>query len=65
MNRLLGLHKIAAHRGDGLRPELMRLIEQSRATNADQKWSQRRFELIDSQSSIEAGPLYESFLAKP
>jgi hypothetical protein len=30
MMRFSGLHVIAAQRGDGLRPELLRLLEQSR-----------------------------------
>jgi hypothetical protein len=31
MMLLLALHKIAAERGDGLRPELLRLLERSHA----------------------------------
>ncbi len=34
MTSLLSLHKIAAQRGDGLRPELVRLLEQSGASAA-------------------------------
>ena len=32
---LLSLHKIAATRGDGLRPELLRLFERSQAEEAN------------------------------
>jgi hypothetical protein len=35
MMLLLALHKIAAARGDGLRPELLRLLEHSQADEAD------------------------------
>jgi len=31
MSLLLALHKVAAQRGDGLRPELLRLLENSKA----------------------------------
>jgi hypothetical protein len=35
MMLLLALHKIAAERGDGLRPELLRLLERSQADEAN------------------------------
>lgn len=35
MMLLLALHKIAAKRGDGLRPELLRLLEGSQADEAN------------------------------
>jgi hypothetical protein len=35
MMLLLALHKIAAQRGDGLRPELLRLLERSQSDEAN------------------------------
>jgi hypothetical protein len=35
MMLLLALHRIAAARGDGLRPELLRLLERSQADEAN------------------------------
>jgi hypothetical protein len=42
MMRFSGLHAIAARRGDGLRPELLRLLEQSR-TDVDAQQAAARY----------------------
>jgi hypothetical protein len=70
MMLLLALHKIAAQRSDGLRPELLRLLERSQADGANRassaSWdseNHRATELKINNASPDPEPPQENVLS--